>query len=96
MYRQLQQDVTKKGLYHTRMKPVNPRGKKETRIGQLEPLFENGAIRLKKNQRLLIQQLIEFQNGADNDDAPDALASAVELAGGNRQRRTYTSKPSGM
>lgn len=96
MYRQLQQDVTKKGYYHTRMKPVNPRGKKETRIGQLEPLFENGAIRLKKNQRLLIQQLIEFQNGADNDDAPDALASAVELAGGNRQRRTYTSKPSGM
>lgn len=96
MYRQLQQDVTKRGFYRTRMKPVNPKGKKETRIGQLEPLFENGAIRLKKTQRLLIQQLVEFQNGGSNDDAPDSLASCVELAGGTRQRRTYTSKPSGM
>lgn len=96
MYRQLQSDVTKFGLYHTRIKPVNPRGKKEDRIGQLEPIFENGAIRLKKHQRLLIQQLIEFENGADHDDMPDALASAVDLAGGNRQRRTFIAKPAGL
>ncbi len=96
MYRQLQLDVTKQGLYHTRVKPVNPKGKKEVRIGNLEPIFENGAIRMKKHQRLLIQQLTEFQNGADHDDMPDALASCVEMAGGNRRRRTFTSKPSGM
>jgi predicted phage terminase large subunit-like protein len=96
MYRQLQSDVTKRGYYHTRIKSVNPRGKKEVRIGQLEPLFESGVIRIKKNQRLLIQQLIEFQNGADHDDLPDALASCVEMAGGVRQRRTYLSKPAGL
>lgn len=96
MYRQLQQDVTKQGLYHTRIKPFNPKGKKEVRIGGLEPIFENGAIRLKKHQRLLIQQLTEFQNGAEHDDLPDALASAVDLAGGQRTRRTFLSKPAGM
>ncbi|MDF2010206.1 phage terminase large subunit [Priestia megaterium] len=96
MFRQLQGDVTKHGLYHTRIKPITPRGKKEHRIGQLEPLFENGAIRIKKHQRLLIQQLIEFQNGAEHDDMPDALASVVDMAGGNRRRRTYLSKPAGL
>lgn len=96
MYRQLQQKVTQRGFYHSRIKPINPRGKKETRIGQLEPIFENGAIRLKKHQRLLLQQLIEFQNGAEHDDMPDALASVVDLAGGNRQRRTYLNKPRGL
>lgn len=96
MFRQLQVKVTQKGFYHTRIKPVNPKGKKEVRIGNLEPIFENGAIRLKKHQRLLIQQLIEFQNGAEHDDMPDALASCVELAGGQRQRRTYLSKPRGL
>lgn len=96
MFRQLQMKVTQRGLYYTRIKPLNPRGKKEERIGQLEPLFENGAIRLKKSQRLLIQQLVEFQNGGEHDDLPDALASAVELAGGVRQRRTFLSKPRGL
>ncbi|CDQ21696.1 phage terminase large subunit [Halobacillus karajensis] len=96
MYRQLKEDVTKSGMYHTRIKPVNPKGKKEDRIGSLEPLFENGAIRLRKNQRLLIQQLEEFQNGADHDDMPDALASAVNLAGGFRQKRTFLTKPKGL
>lgn len=96
MFRQLQLKVTQRGLYHTRIKAVNPRGKKELRIGQLEPIFENGAIRLKKHQRLLVQQLVEFQNGAEHDDMPDALASCVELAGGQRQRRTFLSKPTGL
>jgi predicted phage terminase large subunit-like protein len=96
MYRQLQQDVTRHGLYHTRIKPFNPKGKKEVRIGGLEPIFENGAIRLKKHQRLLIQQLTEFQNGGEHDDLPDALASAIDLAGGQRTRRTFLSKPKGL
>ncbi len=96
MYRQLQQKAAQKGYYHTRIKPINPRGKKEVRIGQLEPLFENGTLRIKKHQRLLIQQLIEFQNGAEHDDMPDALASCVDIAGGMRSRRTYLSKPRGM
>lgn len=94
MFRQLRENVTKRGLYRTRMKAINPRGKKEDRIMTLEPLFENGTIRMKRSQRLLIEQLQQFLNH-DNDDLPDALASAVDLCGGNR-RRTFLQKPSGL
>lgn len=94
MFRQLRENATKRGLYKTRFKAVNPRGKKEERIMQLEPLFENGTIRMKRSQRLLIEQLQQFLNH-DNDDLPDALASCVDLCGGNR-RRTFIQKPSGL
>jgi len=94
MYRQLRERLTKRGLYKTRVKSVLPRGKKEERIMQLEPLFEGGTIRLKKNQRLLIEQLQQFLSH-DNDDFPDSLASAVDLAGGNR-RRSFFQKPTGL
>lgn len=94
MFRQLRENATKRGLYKTRFKAINPRGKKEDRIMQLEPLFENGSIRMKRSQRLLIEQLQQFLNH-DNDDLPDALASAVDLCGGNR-RRTFMQKPAGL
>lgn len=94
MFRQLRENATKSGIYHTRFKAVNPRGKKEERIMQLEPLFENGTIRMKRSQRLLIEQLQQFLNH-DNDDLPDALASVVDLCGGNR-RRTFLRKPAGL
>lgn len=94
MYRQLQQRAWQAGLYQTRFKPVTPTGKKEERIEILEPLVENGMIRFKKSQRLLIEQLERFPNG-DYDDLPDALASAVNLAG-SKTRRTYQKKPEGI
>lgn len=94
MYRQLQQRAWQAGLYQTRFKPVNPTGKKEERIEILEPLVENGMIRFKKSQRLLVEQLEQFPNG-DHDDLPDALASAVNLAG-SKPRRTYQNKPEGI
>lgn len=94
MFRQLKENATKRGLYKTRFKAVNPRGKKEERIMTLEPLFENGTIRMKRSQRLLIEQLQQFLNH-DNDDLPDALASCVDLCGGNR-RRTFMQKPAGL
>jgi predicted phage terminase large subunit-like protein len=94
MFRQLRENATKRGLYKTRFKAVNPRGKKEERIMTLEPLFENGTIRMKRSQRLLIEQLQQFLNH-DNDDLPDALASCVDLCGGNR-RRTFMQKPAGL
>ncbi|MEY8748955.1 phage terminase large subunit [Alkalicoccobacillus gibsonii] len=94
MFRQLRENATKRGLYKTRFKAVNPKGKKEDRIMQLEPLFENGTVRLKRHQRLLIEQLQQFLSH-DNDDLPDALQGAVELGGGSR-RRTFYKKPVGL
>lgn len=94
VYRQLQERATKEGLYGTRILPVNPHAKKEDRIEVLEPLIEQGIIRFRKTQRLLIEQLIQFPNG-DYDDLPDALASAVDIAG-KQKKRTYWKKPKGF
>lgn len=94
MFRQLQQQLMKRGFYSTRLMPVIPRGKKEDRIEQLEPLVEQGYLRFHKSHRLLLEML-ELFGSHDNDDLPDALASAVELAGKQR-RRTYYRKPAGI
>jgi predicted phage terminase large subunit-like protein len=94
MFRQLRDKLTKRGIYHSRVKAVNPKGKKEVRIEQLEPLFENGVLRLKYSQRLMREMLEQFP-AHDHDDLPDALASVVELAGANN-RRVFYKKPHGM
>ena len=94
MYRQLQQDCYQQGIYNTRIKPVKPTVKKEERIELLEPMFENGYLKIKTTQRLLKEQLEQFPN-ADHDDLPDALASCVDLAG-HATSRTYQKKPQGI
>lgn len=94
MYRQLRERLMKAGIYSTRLLAFNPRGKKEDRIEQLEPLVEGGYLRFEKGQRLLLEQMEMFPN-FDNDDLPDSLASAVEIAGKQR-KRTYYRKPEGF
>lgn len=94
MYRQLRERLVKEGYYKTRIMPVNPRTKKEDRIEMLEPLFEDGTIRIKKSQRLLMEQLLQFPRG-DHDDVIDCLASVVDIAGKQR-KKTYYKKPTGF
>ncbi|HBF7594800.1 TPA: phage terminase large subunit [Clostridioides difficile] len=94
MYRQLREMLMKNGIYNTRLLAFNPKGKKEDRIEQLEPLVEGGYLRFKKSQRLLLEQLNMFPN-ADYDDLPDALASSVEISGKQRKRSFYK-KPKGF
>ncbi len=94
MFRQLQNRSRQRGFYSTKLKACNPRTKKEVRIEALEPLFENGTLRIKRSQRLLQDMLLQFPQH-DNDDLPDALASVVDLAGGTR-RRTFFRKPAGI
>lgn len=94
MFRQLRSRLIKHGLYKTKIKAYNPRSRKEDRIEQLEPIFESGALRVKRSQRLLLDQLYGFP-GADHDDLPDALATAVDLCGVNR-RRIFYKKPVGL
>ena len=95
MYRQLRDMVVKERLYTTRLLPVNPKGKKEDRIEQLEPLVEGGYLRFNKHHRLLLEQLELFGGSADHDDLPDSLASVVEIAGKQR-KRTFYRKPKGL
>lgn len=94
MYRQLKEILYKEGIYHTRLLPHNPRARKEERIETLEPLVESGFLRFEKGQRLLLEQL-ELYPGHDNDDLPDALASAVEIAG-RHKKKSYYRKPPGF
>ncbi|MFD9628665.1 phage terminase large subunit [Peribacillus muralis] len=95
MFRQLQQIVNKRGVYHTKIKAVMPRGNKESRIESLEPIVENGAMRFKKNQRLLLEMLTQFGDH-DHDDLPDALASVVSMSGGSKRQRGFYRKPAGL
>lgn len=94
LYRQLQTHVIQRGYYFTRVKAVNPTRRKEDRIEALEPLFEAGIIRTKKNMRLLHEMLEQFPNHA-HDDAPDCLASAIELLRVNKKKGYYF-KPEGL
>ncbi len=72
----LMREASRKGI-HLPIRPVKPRASKEMRIQKLSPLIENGLIRFRKNQKLLIEQLLMFPKG-DHDDLPDALAYAVD------------------
>jgi predicted phage terminase large subunit-like protein len=92
-YQQLRQRLAAIGYYKTRVKSVRPTTKKEVRIESLEPLVEQGAIRFKKNQRLLLEMFMLFPTH-DNDDGPDAIHGAVEIAG-NRQKKMFLNKPTG-
>lgn len=94
IYRQLQSLSMQRGYYFTRIKPVNATTKKEVRIEMLEPLFEAGVIRTKKNMRLLHEMLLQYPNHA-HDDAIDCLAGAIELLRVNR-KKGYYSKPEGL
>lgn len=93
-YRQLKELLTKDRIYSTRLKAVTPRTKKEVRIEQLEPLFENGVIRLRRHQLLLMEMLEQYPHH-DHDDLPDALAGAVEHVR-TAKKRVYYKKPKGL
>lgn len=93
-YRQLQAKLLAQKIFYTKLKPVTPKGNKETRIEILEPLTESGQLRFLRGHRLLLEMLAYFPKHA-HDDLPDALAAAVNLCG-ITQRRTFSRKPKGV
>jgi len=94
IFRMLQSAIIKQGLYYTKIVPVNPTAKKEQRIEMLEPLFEQGIVRTRKDHRLLHEMLLQYPNH-NHDDAPDCLASAINLLRVNR-KKGYFYKPEGI
>ena len=78
----IMEEASKRGI-HLPIKGIKPKGSKELRASRLSPLIENGLIKLRENQKELIEQLLSFPKGA-HDDAVDALVYAVsglELGG---------------
>jgi predicted phage terminase large subunit-like protein len=97
VFRQLQEKLIKDKVYFTKLKPITTNrshGKKEDRIEQMEPLFENGVIRPHKTQRLLLEQLEMFPFG-DHDDLPDVLQMALDLCS-LQTRKSWHKKPKGL
>ena len=96
MYRQLQEELSRRKIYRTRIKSFSSKTKKEERIESLEPLIESGFLRFSRSHRLLLEQMEQFPGGT-HDDLPDALAGAVDIAGGKRRRKkSYYKKPPGL
>jgi predicted phage terminase large subunit-like protein len=69
--------------YQLPLKGIKQTIAKESRIGRISPHVERGLIRFRKghsDQDLLVEQLIYFPSSTVNDDGPDALEGAVDLA----------------
>lgn len=50
------------------------------RIQSLQPDIKNARVRFRRDQQMLIEQLVNFPS-ADHDDGPDALELAISLLG---------------
>ena len=90
----IMREASKLGV-HLPIKPIKNSLSKKERIMRLVPLVENGLLKFRENQKLLIDQLLMFPKG-DHDDLPDALEMAVtglERAGETKSAvaRRYTS-----
>jgi predicted phage terminase large subunit-like protein len=76
--------VARERGYHLPMRGFKHSTAKETRVGRLSPLIQRAIIKFRKNhsdQKLLIDQLLDFPEG-DHDDGPDALEGADSLIAG--------------
>ena len=58
---------------------ITSRTNKQSRIGSLEPYVKQGNLRFCRKHILLLSQLIQFPL-AKNDDGPDALEMAMQVA----------------
>jgi predicted phage terminase large subunit-like protein len=58
---------------------ITSRSNKQSRIASLEPYIKQGNLRFCRKHRLLLSQLTQFPL-AKNDDGPDALEMAMQVA----------------
>ncbi len=86
--------VAKDKKYHLPIRFNTHTIPKEARIGRISPWVERGIIRFQKghsDQDLLVEQIIYFPSTTVNDDGPDALEGAIDLAEkGAYQKMEYT------
>lgn len=60
--------------------PVRQNADKLLRIQSLQPDIKNGRVKFRRDQKVLIDQLVNFPS-ADHDDGPDALEGAIGMLG---------------
>jgi predicted phage terminase large subunit-like protein len=75
----------------TRLKQVKQRTRKALRIESLLPETQNGKIRFKREQRLLLE-MFEMYPNHNHDDGPDGLHLAVTAVGKKKASITTSAK----
>lgn len=73
------QELDKK-FVNLKIKEVRQNSDKVLRIQSLQPDIKSGRIKFKRDQQMLIEQLVNFPS-ASHDDGPDALEGAIQLLG---------------
>ena len=74
----MRQKAAKSGEYLPIVE-INSTQNKDARIRSLQPFVKNGYIKFSKKHKALLQQMKEYPM-ARNDDAPDGLQMALQLA----------------
>jgi len=72
---------------HLPVVEINNRQSKDIRIMSLQPLIKNKYIKFSRKHKTLLQQLLEYPNGK-NDDGPDGLEMVVRLAINSKSGKT--------
>ena len=78
MAEDLRKQSAVEGVYVNVVTEPRPKGKKEDRIKQLQPLIKNGYIRFHKSQKVLKEQLV-YLGSLKHDDEADALQQVAAL-----------------
>lgn len=87
----LAEELRRKGYpTHGRLKEIKQRMRKALRIESLLPDIQNGKIRFKRDQRLLIE-MFELYPNHNHDDGPDCLHMAYDAT--NYRRKRVIDKP---
>lgn len=88
----LRKESAQAGVYVNVVTEPRPKGKKEDRIKQLQPLIKNGYIRFSRKQKVLIEQLV-YLGSLKHDDEADALQQAAALFVGAPREFTHSMLP---
>lgn len=94
LFDQAKSAAVDESIYYAKFIKDKPRANKHARIEEIEPLFENDTLRIKREQFQLLEQLEQYPNAA-HDDLIDALASAVRICTKTKRRKTFQQKPMG-
>ena len=74
----MRQKSAKEGEYLP-IEEINSTQNKDARIQSLQPFVKNGYVKFSKKHKTLLKQMTEYPMGK-NDDGPDCLQMAVQLA----------------
>jgi predicted phage terminase large subunit-like protein len=84
----------KKENINIRIIPLKPKGKKETRIMQLQPDIANGVIKFNRDNIQYNLQVKDWNMKAKHDDAIDSLQMAWEQINKVFKKKKVRPKPS--